>query len=231
MARILVAQNGPSGPLGALEAPLREAGHELEAWHAPVDGPAPDVRDYAGMIVLGSTANPDEDERFPWIAEERRLVLRALEHDVATLGLCFGAQLLAQASGGAAPPLGRLDLGWREVELTDEAAEDALLAGLPRRFVGFQWHRYGLDPPRGAAVLATGPLGPQAFRVGARAWGFQFHLEVDERIVAHWLDVASHEVEAAGEDLEGLRRATEAEVPASIERAQLVGWRLATILS
>jgi GMP synthase (glutamine-hydrolysing) len=229
MARILVAQNGPGGPIGALELPLLEAGHELEVWHAPDDGPAPDVRSYAALVVLGGIANPDEDGRLPWLAEERRLLGAALEHDVPALGLCLGAQLLAQAAGGAAPFLGHLDLGWREVELTEKGAADPVVSALPRRFSGFQWHRYGLKPPAEAAVLAIGPLGPQAFRVGRRAWGLQFHLEVDASILSHWFEVAPHELDAAGEDAAELRRATAAEAPASVLRARALGRRLVAV--
>jgi hypothetical protein len=78
-------------------------------------------------------------------------------------------------------------------------------------------------------VLAHGPLGVQAFRVGDRAWGLQFHLEVDERIVDHWLDLAPEEAEAAGESVAGLRAATAAEAHASTERARAVGERFSRL--
>jgi GMP synthase (glutamine-hydrolysing) len=230
MGRVLVAQNGRGGPIGALEAPLREAGHELETWHAPEDGAAPDLDRYGGLVVLGGIANPDDDARLSWIAEERRLVGAAVEHGLPVLGLCLGAQLLAQACGGEAPFLGTLDLGWREVELTAHGGADSLLGVLPARFSGFQWHRYGLRPPADAAVLARGPLGPQAFRLGKHAWGLQFHLEVDDRIVNHWLDLAPSEADAAGESVEELRARTAAEAPASTGRAHAVGQRFARLV-
>jgi GMP synthase (glutamine-hydrolysing) len=230
MEAILVAQNGDGGPIGALEAPLREAGFGLETWHAPRDGAAPDPRRYAGVIALGGVANPDEDGRLPWLAEERRLVGAAAEQGVPVLGLCLGAQLLAQATGGAAPFGGALDLGWRQVELTREGEEDGLLAVLPRSFTAFQWHRYGLQPPPGAAVLAGGSGHVQAFRVGERAWGLQFHLEVDAAILHHWFEVAPHEVEAAGESIDDLRRRTGLEAAASVERAHAVAGCFAQLL-
>jgi GMP synthase-like glutamine amidotransferase len=226
---ILVAQNGPSGPIGALEAPLREAGLEIETWHAPEDGAAPDPRSFAGVIALGGVTNPDEEGSAPWLAEERKLLADALEHGVPAIGLCLGAQLLAQAAGGEAPYLGTLDLGWHQVELTAVGGEDPLLGGLPRRFAGFQWHRYGCRPPGDAALLGEGPLGVQAFRVGERAWGLQFHLEVDEPIVNYWLDVAPHEPEAAGASVDELRERTAAEAPGSTRRAHEVGARFARL--
>jgi GMP synthase (glutamine-hydrolysing) len=78
-------------------------------------------------------------------------------------------------------------------------------------------------------VLATGPLGPQAFRVGDNAWGLQFHLEVDDRIVNHWLDLAPHEAAAAGEPVDALRARTAAESDGSTERARAVARRLAAV--
>lgn len=231
VAPILVAQNGEAGPIGALGPPLRELGFELVVWRAPEDGAAPDPREYAGVVALGGVENPDDDGRCPWIAEERRLLGAALEHGVPALGLCLGAQLLAQAAGGEAPFLDRLDLGWREIELDGAAAADPLLGGLPPRFSGFQWHRYGLRPPDDAVVLARGSLGPQAFRLGERAWGLQFHLEADRRILNHWFDVAPHEPQAAGEPLDELRRRTAAEAPASTRRAREVGRRFAAVAS
>jgi GMP synthase (glutamine-hydrolysing) len=229
MATILVAQNAAGGPIGALEAPLREAGHELEVWLAQAGGAAPDARNYGAVVALGAVENPDTDDEHPWIAEERKLIGAALAEGVPVLGLCFGAQLLAQATGGAAPYLGRLDLGWREIELAAAAAHDPLLRDLPPRFAGFQWHRYGLQPPPDAAVLAAGPLGPEAFRVGDRAWGLQFHLEVDERTVNHWLDVAPDEAAAAGESVDALRERTAVESAGSAERAKRVARRLAAL--
>lgn len=231
MPRVLVAQNGRGGPLGALEPPLRDAGLELVTWHAPEARHAPPVDGYVGLIVLGGVANPDEDGRLPWLTEERRLVASALERKLPVLGLCLGAELLAQASGGEAPQLGRLDLGWRDIELTDEAHGDPLFEVLPERFAAFQWHRYGVRPPADATVLAGGPLGPQAFRVGPSAWGLQFHLEVDEPILAHWLNVAPHEVASAGEDLGAVQRETRREARGSVARARDVARRFASLLS
>ena len=79
-------------------------------------------------------------------------------------------------------------------------------------------------------VLAHGPLGAQAFRVGDRAWGLQFHLEVDDRIVNHWLDLAPHEADAAGESVEELRARTAAEASGSTARALAVGRRFAQVV-
>jgi GMP synthase-like glutamine amidotransferase len=79
------------------------------------------------------------------------------------------------------------ELGWLPVELTAAAAGDPVLGGLPRRFDAFQWHSYTHGIPAGAVELARSPVCTQAFRLGARAWGIQFHAEITAAQVESWI--------------------------------------------
>jgi GMP synthase-like glutamine amidotransferase len=79
------------------------------------------------------------------------------------------------------------EIGWVDVELTDEAAYDPLFAGLPSRFPSFQWHYYEFSPPAGAQVLARSERCAQAFRLGDSVWAVQFHPEITRPIVDEWL--------------------------------------------
>ena len=65
------------------------------------------------------------------------------------LGVCLGAQLLAQAAGGTVRPASRPEIGWHEVRLEPGAGDDALTGPLPASFCGFQWHSYEAVPPPG----------------------------------------------------------------------------------
>ena len=80
------------------------------------------------------------------------------------------------------------EIGWVDVELASEAADDPVFAGLPRRFPAFQWHYYGFDVPAGGRELAHNSTCTQAFRLGETAWAVQFHPEVTPAIVASWAD-------------------------------------------
>jgi GMP synthase (glutamine-hydrolysing) len=104
------------------------------------------------------------------------------------LGICLGAQLLAKAAHAPVRPAESSEIGWYPVELTEEAADDPLLGGLPQRFDSFQWHHYTYDVPAGAVELARSDVCTQAFRLGDSAWGVQFHPEVTFEQVERWAD-------------------------------------------
>jgi GMP synthase-like glutamine amidotransferase len=104
------------------------------------------------------------------------------------LGVCLGAQLLAKAAHARVFPASEPEIGWHEVELTRAAADDPVLGELPPRFDAFQWHYYAHDLPAGAEELARNRVCTQAFRLGERIWGVQFHPEVTLAQVEQWID-------------------------------------------
>lgn len=156
--------------------------------------------DYHALVVMGGPMSAISDEGFPTRAREINLLQAALDRDVPTLGVCLGAQLLVLAAGGkvyggSAGP----EVGWREISLTPEAATDALLSGLPRLVTVLHWHSDTFDLPPGSVRLASSALYPnQAFRVGPRAWGVQFHIEVDVTAVQAFVGAFADEAEAVG---------------------------------
>jgi GMP synthase (glutamine-hydrolysing) len=157
---------------------------------------------YAAVIVLGGDVNVDQEAQYPWLVEEKALIRELLERRVPLLGVCLGAQLIAEVAGAEVGPLpGGAEIGWHEVERLE--ADDPLLGPVPQRFHAFQWHGYGFATPPGATELARGASGPQAFRLaGVPAWGIQFHAEVDSATVEGWLAEygSNEEARAAGVD-------------------------------
>jgi GMP synthase-like glutamine amidotransferase len=104
------------------------------------------------------------------------------------LGLCLGHQLLGEAMGGRVGPMTQPEVGILDVSLTEAGARDPVFAGLPPSFRALQWHgaEVAVAPP-GAAVLAQSPAcAIQAMRVGGRAYGVQYHVEITEETVPEW---------------------------------------------
>jgi GMP synthase (glutamine-hydrolysing) len=190
-------------------------------------GPA---RDLDGLLVLGGRMSA-HDEQEPGIAATRALLADAVAAGVPTLGICLGAQLLAVATGGqvhvAAPPgreVGVVDVRWRPEAAADPLmgglAADAEAAGTRSTPMPTMHADAVVDLPRGAAWLAASRMYPyQAFRVGERAWGVQFHPETSPETMHRWaVDAGDPEPEIA---------AVDAAVAAADDRMRVDGARVA----
>jgi GMP synthase (glutamine-hydrolysing) len=166
-------------------------GHDVEeASLALGRPPSLPVSEYDAVMVFGGSMNVDETSEHPWLDEERSLIAEAIASRHPLLGVCLGAQLVAEVAGGKVGPLpGGREIGWHEVELLAAANGDPLLGGLESPLVALEWHGYAFGAPPGAAELARGTAGLQAFRVGdAPAWGIQFHAEVTAADAYKWID-------------------------------------------
>ena len=168
---------------------VAEAGHPLDEWSLAWSSPPPrPIDDYSAVLVFGGAMHADQDDRHPWLQEENLFLQRLLDLHVPTLGVCLGAQLLAKAAHAPVRPLPEPEIGWYDVELTDEAEGDPVLGRLPERFAAFEWHYYTYEVPAGGVELATSERCTQAFRLGDSVWGVQFHPEVTEPQIRSWLE-------------------------------------------
>jgi GMP synthase-like glutamine amidotransferase len=207
MASCLVVQHlEPEGPY--------VIGHALETAGVALDVRAvhrgdrlpPDLADVDGLVVMGGPMSATSDDGFPSRRAELGLVADGLGRGLPILGVCLGAQLLALAGGGTVyPGAAGTEIGWAPVQLTAAAGDDPLLAGIPTDLTVLHWHGDTFDPPGHATVLATNArYRHQAFRLGPRAWGLQFHLEVDRPAVTAFLDAFGADARAAGASPEAI---------------------------
>jgi GMP synthase-like glutamine amidotransferase len=183
----IVHEAGPTGGGGIFERAVPERGHRLDRWIA-ADGEAPpgEPSDWDAVMVFGGAMHPDQDAEHPWLAGEAGFLEAALAGSVPLLGVCLGAQLIARAAGADVGPAAAPEVGWHDVS-RDDGQADPLLDVLPRRFPAFQWHYYTFALPEGAVQLASSDAARQAYRLGDRVWGIQFHAEVDRQMLDHWL--------------------------------------------
>ena len=186
---VLAVIHGERVRAGVFGDVVEERGHRLEEWSLAWATPLPRPLDsYGAVLVFGGAMHADQDDRHPWLREENAFLQRLLHQHIPVLGVCLGAQLLAQAAGAPVFRADEPEVGWFDVELTDEARQDVVFSRLPRRFDAFQWHYYSHGLPAGAVELARSERCTQAFRLGANAWGIQFHAEVTREQVEGWID-------------------------------------------
>jgi GMP synthase-like glutamine amidotransferase len=200
--RVLAIVNEEEAGPGVFGEAAREAGHELVEWAAHESTPAPALDGYGAAMVLGGAMNVDEEDEHPWLRDEKRMVGELADRGTPLIGVCLGAQLVAEVLGGSAARAAHPEIGWHDVEMTPEAAADPVFGALPPKFEAFQWHSYAATPPHGAATLARSPVSVQAYRVGDRIWGIQFHAEVTEADAAIWIGDPASYPEALRDELD-----------------------------
>jgi len=187
----VVQHVGHEGP-GLIAGALDEAGHRFEVVRPDRGDSLPDRGSIAGLVVMGGPMGVHDVDAHPWLAPERALIAEAVEDGVPVLGVCLGAQQLAAALGADVATGPSAEVGLGHVELTAAGRRDPVLGpeygGLAQTALPcVHWHQDTFTIPDGAVHLAATRVFPhQAFRWGDRAYGIQFHVEVDRALADAW---------------------------------------------
>ena len=209
-ARIAVLHNLQRPFLGHAGPALRAAGAALDERFLRDGDPLPAPGDADGILVLGGEQTAPD----PALADQAALLRDATAQGVPVLGVCLGAQLLAHAHGGEVRRLARRHLDWHELRPLPAADGDPVLGSLPPGAAGVHWNEDGFALPPGAAELLRSPAGTgEGFRLGERAWGVQFHPELDQAALEHWYAEWPYALGEAGVTEEAARAADAEHLP------------------
>jgi GMP synthase (glutamine-hydrolysing) len=214
--RALAIVHQPDAGPGVFAEEMRARGVQLDEWNLSERGTGPpgEIADYDAVLTFGGAMHADQDDRHPWLQFEKDFLAAMLDDGMPILAVCLGTQVLADAAGGEARRASEPEIGWFEIEVTAEGGDDPVIGPLAPSFTGFQWHSYEALPPGGAVILARTPVCPQAYRIGDRVWGIQFHAEVTAANLSYWIDDyrADEDAVRIGVDPEELRREAESRI-------------------
>ncbi len=225
--RALIIRHVPHEGIAGYRAPIEDAGYEVDRIDvtdpdfATLDLCTPDL-----LIMMGGPMGVYEQDRYPWIACQLRRLARRLEADRPTLGVCFGAQMMAAALGGEVYAGPVKEVGFHPVHIHHDVSANPLhhLADTPI----LHWHGDTFTLPDNVELLASSHLyRHQAFRRGRNILGLQFHAEMglDPRFDA-WVEQWPEAVVEAGGDEQALRRAHADFGPVAVDagRAMIRDW-------
>lgn len=178
MKTIRVLQHASfEGPAGLAGLAL-ERGFELAVTRLDLGQPLPELATSGAVVVLGGPMSVHDEQAYPWLLREKRWIASAVDAGIPVVGICLGAQLLAHVLGATVSAMHEREIGWHRVDRAPEAAQALIGSVFPPTMLAFHWHGDTFALPAGAVRLASSEAcREQAFALGDRVLGLQFHLE------------------------------------------------------
>lgn len=208
--RVLVIQHSAADSLAAAQRVLDCLGHEVSTVRIDRREPIPSSVEYDALMMLGGPYGMSASEVPDWIADEQALIRKYVDQDRRVMGICLGSQILASSLGAKVRRNEQPEVGWHRVTRVSE--ESAIARGaFPEQMTVFQWHQDTFEIPPGATRLfESSACVNQAYSIDDRVFGFQFHLEANERTVRTFVAVSplrkrqSPSVQTESEILDGI---------------------------
>ncbi len=155
--------------------------------------PFPGFGEFDWLVILGGFMNACNHTDYPWLVTEKEFIRRAIDEKNVVIGICLGAQILADILGGEVYKNPEPEIGWHPVSLTSDGAASPVFGNLPERFTAFQWHGDTFTLPPGCIhTVRSDVCEHQAVSYETRVFGLQFHLETTagsvEKLVANCAD-------------------------------------------
>lgn len=211
MKKIVVFQHVAYEILGTLHPLIKEAGLRIRYLNFDRHRDARvTLSSYDGLVILGGPMSVWEKDKHPHLTREVEYIQEAMQKGKPVLGICLGAQLIAEALGAEVKRAKTREIGWYDLHLTEEGGQDPVLGTLSKKEKIFQWHQDTFSLPKGATWLAkSDACHHQAFRHGEKTYGFQFHLEVDKPMIDRWLALPAHAEIVEKTEREKIQKETE----------------------
>lgn len=194
--RLHVIQHIPFEDEANIHAWADDRGHGVSRSRLYAEDPFPSLDSYDCLVIMGGFMGVYDYEEFPWLYREKTVILDAIEAGRHVLGVCLGAQLIADVLGATVHTAEVPEIGWFPVSLTPEGRNLPMLRGLPDRFPALHWHHDTFDIPQGAVRIAETDVCPnQGFVLGDRVAGLQFHVEYSHDDLRTMVEHCGHELE------------------------------------
>lgn len=182
--RIHYLQNDELATPGFIDEWAKVKGFSLTVTRMYQNEVPPPMDEFDFLIILGGRMGAYEEDTYPWLLQEKRFIRSAIDLGKYVLGICLGAQLLANVLGANVYPHTYREIGWWEIEKTVEGSSSILFNGIPSVFTVFEYHQDTFDLPCGALRLASSKACQnQAFSYGDRVLGLQFHPEFTGQMI------------------------------------------------
>lgn len=180
--KILIFKHIHDEPAGHAEQWARERGHRFFYHYWDQHNVLNSLPEFDILIIMGGMMGAYEDETYPWLKTEKRLIREAIDSGKKVLGICLGAQLIASALGARVYKNDHVEIGFHHITPLETSPPAFFVGG--EEFCFFQWHGDTFELPGGACLIATSSqVKNQAFKYGENVTALQFHPEMDSNII------------------------------------------------
>ncbi len=188
--RLMTFQHVPFEDLGSIRQWAEGRGHSIQTTRFFAGDRIPELHDLDWLVVMGGPMGTKDEDRYDWLGPEKAFIRSAIHHGKTVVGICLGAQLIAEALGAKVYPNPRREIGWFDLKKHPHLSSLPLVERFPDRLEAFHWHGDTFDIPEGAVLLAsTEACKHQGFLWGQKVLALQFHLETTseslERLITH----------------------------------------------
>lgn len=207
--RVHYLQHAPFEGLGHIEHWLDRKQYSVSSTKLYMGQALPTLDKFDALIVMGGPMGIYDDTQHPWLIEERSYIKSAIDEGKTTLGVCLGAQLVADALGASIYANTEKEIGWFTVRKTSNANHSVFGDTLPQNFTAFHWHGDTFDLPAGGIpLLSSDACRNQAFSFNDRVLALQFHMEFTAEMSKDWVNAGRHEL-TAGKYIQSSEKITE----------------------
>ena len=190
-------QHVPHEGLGIIGNWADRPGNKVTATKFYEDHRLPFIDLFDMLIILGGPMGARDETKFPWMTAEKKMIEAAIKKDKVVLGICLGAQIIADVLGAKVYPNAEKEIGWFPIEFL-QAGKERYFQQVENTVDVFHWHGDTFELPSGAKQLARSrACEQQAYSFGNSVLGLQFHLEASKSLVKGFLDAGMDELKPA----------------------------------
>ncbi|MBM9613877.1 type 1 glutamine amidotransferase [Desulfobulbus rhabdoformis] len=192
--RLHYLQHVPFEGLGSIEHWAVSSGGQISCTRLYAGDRLPALVDFDYLVVMGGPMNIYEEAKYPWLAREKEFLQEAVAADKPILGICLGAQLIADVLGAQVYKNTEKEIGWFPINIAQEAPEE-IRSLFPVDLRVMHWHGDTFNLPKGSVLLARSQACPhQGFIYKNRVIGLQFHLETTKESLQSLIDHCADEI-------------------------------------
>jgi len=155
----------------------------------------PRQEEFDFLVIMGGSMNIYEENLYPWLKTEKEFIKKSIENNKSVLGICLGAQLIADVLGAKVYKNSEKEIGWFPVNFSEKAVSSGITNGLPKEIMALHWHGDTFEIPHGCIPLATSEACQnQGFLYKDNVAALQFHLETSDESLNKLIENCKNEL-------------------------------------